>query len=113
MVAAGPRRKREECVFPGDLARRYDAEGPVGHMDGWWQLGREGSGRSVCFRGTLPGNITQKALWGTWTGKVSALFLHLARCRGCRDRRGRLREKTRTQTAVVDTKRGHSVAETF
>ena len=33
MVAAEPRRKREECVFPGDLARRYDAEGPVGHMD--------------------------------------------------------------------------------
>ena len=33
VVAAVPRRKREECVFPGDLARRYDAEGPVGHMD--------------------------------------------------------------------------------
>jgi hypothetical protein len=31
VVAAVPRRKREECVFPGDLARQYDAEGPVGH----------------------------------------------------------------------------------
>lgn len=34
MVAAVPRRKWEECVFPGDLARQYNAEGPVGHRDG-------------------------------------------------------------------------------